>query len=100
MDFVVGAGLRTRGGQKGCLMLPSERTEVFEPKTRTESEPDVDVTVVVFFRGSEQFVFRFSPGREADLISSLIDCAEDTHCALDWDDVLFAARRFCSYPGL
>ncbi|UCG15595.1 MAG: hypothetical protein JSV19_09900 [Phycisphaerales bacterium] len=37
-------------------------------------------------KGSERFVFRYQPGREADVIDAFSDLAADTSSSFEWFD--------------
>jgi hypothetical protein len=48
---------------------------------------------IVLVKGHEKFVFRYTPGSEAALISQLMDLAEDDDSPVSWTDVLLTIRR-------
>ncbi len=51
-------------------------------------------TDMVLVKGDQKYIFRYTPGSEATLISQLMDLAEDETSPIGWVEVLLAIRRF------
>jgi hypothetical protein len=41
---------------------------------------------LVLNKGTEKFIFRYEPGREADLLDALVEQARDNRTSFDWFD--------------
>ena len=41
---------------------------------------------LVLNKGAEKFIFRYEPGREADLLDALVEQARDNRTSFDWFD--------------
>jgi len=48
---------------------------------------------IVLVKGRERFVFRYAEGREAELVTALLELANDPDSAFDWLDAAAISLR-------
>jgi hypothetical protein len=48
---------------------------------------------LTLIKKGQYYLFRYLPGDESTLIQTLIDKAEDPHCALDWFDAAVLSHQ-------
>lgn len=41
---------------------------------------------LLLVKGRQHYIFTYHPGREAELLSALVDLADDQRCDFDWLD--------------
>jgi hypothetical protein len=56
-------------------------------------EPGPGQRQVVLEKDGQRYIFRYTPGEEAELLSSLAQMAKDPDCPIDWYDAAMLSHQ-------